>query len=176
MTPEGRAVVQPGARGSTRLRAFDGNGRRAQLALWSMAGALALGCNRESDRDRDGRAPYGDPLGIELAGRPPAPPLTIAFAVERGRDPRPLVTSLASAFEAVARGCPEFDGAVAAGDTARLELRATQSGLTTNVLSARGGACVKSILGGQVLALDRPEPMDVLVEVRSGSDGGSTSR
>jgi hypothetical protein len=173
VTPEGRAVVQPGARGSTRLRTFDGNGRRTQLALWSVAGALALGCNRESDRDRNDRAGYGDPLGIELEGRPPAPPLAIAFAVKRGRDPRPLVSSLASAFEAVARRCPDFDGAIAGGDSARLELRATKSAVTTTLSSARGGACVKSVLDGQVIALDSPEPMDVLVEVRLRSGAAS---
>ncbi|HXX67514.1 MAG TPA: hypothetical protein VEK07_10050 [Polyangiaceae bacterium] len=140
-----------------------------------MAGALALGCNRETGGDGAGAASYGEAVGVELSGRSPGPPLAIAFAVTRGRDPRPMVPSLASALETVALQCPDFDRAIARGETARIELRATPSSLRSKELSAkRGGACVRSVLEGKTLTLDGTEPVDVVVDVRLASPEAST--
>lgn len=175
MTFEGRAEWPPGSFGSTRLHTVAASGRTGWFALWAMAAALAFGCNRGTKGA--GAVAYGDPVGIELEGRPPAPPLSIAFAVTRDRDARPTVSSLASAIEAAARQCPDFTRAVAGGETVRFELRATKTTVQTRKLSAeRGGPCVKSVVEGKAFALDGSEPVEMVVEVRLGSGDASTLR
>jgi hypothetical protein len=175
VTLEGRAASPPGSFGSTRLHTVAASGRTGWFILWMMAGGLAFGCNR--DTKGAGAVGYGDPVGIELTGRPPAPPLSIAFAVTRDRDARPTVPSLASAIEAAARQCPDFTGAIVRGETVRFELRATQTAVQARNLSAeRGGPCVKSVVEGQAFAFDGAEPVDMVVEVRLGLNDASTLR
>lgn len=175
MTVGGRAGAPPGSFGSNRLYAVAAGGRAARFVRWSLACALVIACNRATSGDAAAAVAYGEPVGVELKGRPPMPPLAIAFAVTRGRDPRPTVASLASALESAAQRCPDFVRAVVGGEAVRFELRATRTTLRARDLPAKkGGPCVKTVLDGKLLELDGAEPIDLLVEVRPVSGDAST--
>jgi hypothetical protein len=136
---------------------------------------ILAGC----DGGKPGRAAvadrYGDPIGIQIEAHGAVPALSVAVAVTKGRDPTPFVGPLASAVHGAATGCPAFVAAIAAGKTARIEL-----GARNNVLESLGaapdevgGACMTSALAGKPVTMDRPDPLDVIVELRSGAADAS---
>lgn len=177
MTLEGRAAMPPGSWASAWRHAVAPSRSAFRFAVWSVAAASAIGCSRETAVDLADAASYGEPIGVDLRGRPPAPPLAIAFAVTRGHDARTMVTSLAGAMEAVERQCPDFDDAISRGWIVRFEMRATATSLEAWGLPAkRGGACVKSVLEGKRLTVDGAAAVDVVLDVRLGSEDASALR
>ena len=117
---------------------------------------------------------YGDPVGISLDAKGTVPGLDIAVAVSRGRDVTPAVSSLAGGMYAAASGCPAFLAALGSGKLVRLKLTAE-----ANVLHApspapteEAGSCMVHALEGKAITMDRPDKLDVLVEVTAKRDAG----
>jgi hypothetical protein len=145
------------------------------LALGVLAATSVVGCDStEKHASKAGRQ-YGDPIGIRLDAHGSVPALAVAFAVTKGRDPSPIVRSLAGAVYAAAVACPAFLSAVTAGKTTRLELGAEKNVL--EALGARadevGGPCMTAALGGKPVTMDRPDPMDVAIELRLAGDAAA---
>jgi hypothetical protein len=146
---------------------------------WLLASLLAASavtaCDaKEKAASKAGRQ-YGEPIGIRLDAHGAVPALAVAFAVTKGRDPSPIVGSLAGAVYAAAVACPAFVSAVTTGKTTRLELGAEKNVL--EALGARaddvGGPCMTAALGGKPITMDRPDPMDVAIELRLAGDASA---
>ncbi len=121
---------------------------------------------------------YGDPVGIRIGAQGTVPALTVAVAATKGRDPEPSVPSLAGAIHSAALGCPAFIAAMSAGKTARLELGARKGVFEALGASADdvGAACMSAALGGKPVAMDRPDPMDLIVELKLDTAPAETPR
>ncbi len=144
--------------------------RRAAHALgvFVFCACGLLGCESRSDARAGSGPAYGDPVGIKIGAQGGVPALSLAVAVSKGRDPSPSVPGLAGAVHGAAAACPAFVAAIDAGKTVRLSFGARRGAL--EALGAApdevGGACMTAALGGKSVAMDRPESMDVLVELR----------
>ncbi len=143
---------------------------KRRLVVW-VAGAAALAW-LVSCKPKD--VDYGDPVGISLDAKGAVPGLDIAVAVTKGRDVTPTVSSLAGGMYAAAAGCPAFLAAVGGGKLVRLKLSAE-----ANVLHApspapteEAGSCMVHALDGKAITMDRPDKLDVLVEVTAKRDSG----
>jgi len=147
----------------TRPLFFVGLGRR-QLALLAAVAACLTACD-----DPKNEVQYGEPVGIQIAGHGSVPALSVAVAVTKGRDVSATVGSMASAVFTAAAACPAVVATVSAGSVIRLTLAAQ-----ANVLHAPaklsedpGAACVAHALDGKAITTDRPEVLDIIVEIRA---------
>ena len=145
------------------------------LFALSIASSSVGACDSKPTPEARAGHQYGDAVGIRLDAHGPVPALAVAFAVTKGRDPSPMVGPLATALYAAALACPAFVSAVSAGKTTRLELGAEHNAL--EALGARadevGGPCMTAALGGKAVTMDRPEGMDVAIELRQAGDAST---
>jgi hypothetical protein len=120
-------------------------------------------------------AQYGDPVGIVLEAHGAIPALGVAVAVTKGRDVTAVVSSVAGAIAAAANACPPLVAAVSGGSVARLAFTA-QGGVIHGPAKPPQdpvAACAMHALEGKTVAADKPDALDILVEIRdSKGDGG----
>lgn len=135
----------------------------------ALATLVALsGCDDKSTTHGSSAKQYGDPIGIEIAAHGTVPGLSVAVAVTKGRDPTPFVGPLASAVFGAAQGCPDFIKAMGEGKTARVELGARNGALEAlGSVPDQVGACLRAALGGKPVTMDRPDALDVILELRA---------
>jgi hypothetical protein len=131
--------------------------------------ATATVCLAACDESTKNEAQYGEPVGIQIAGHGAIPALSVAVAVTKGRDVNVTVSSMAGGIFTAAAACPAVMASVAAGSVTRLTLTA-QGG----VLHAPpkppddpGAACMTRALDGKAVTTDKPESLDVIVEIRA---------
>jgi hypothetical protein len=141
---------------------------------WLLVAAVLAGlcaCDHDKSGPPSIADKLGDPIGIEIQAHAAVPALSVAVAVTKGRDPTPFVGTLASGVFAAAAGCPDFVTAMNAGKTARIQLGARGNKLES--LGAApdevGGACITAALGGKPVTMDRPDPLEVMLELRAGA-------
>jgi hypothetical protein len=146
--------------------------KRPHLLTLLLGLAITAGCDSKGRPGAKAGHEYGEAVGIRLDAHGSVPALAVAVAVTKGRDPSPMVGPLATAIYAAALACPGFVSAVSAGKTTRLELGAEHNVL--EALGARadevGGPCMTAALGGKTVTMDRPEAMDVAIELRVTGD------
>jgi len=146
------------------------------LVLASFALLSVAACDSKPRGEAKAGRQYGEPIGIELQASGPIPALSMAVAVTKGRDPSVMVGPLATALYGAARACPEFVKAMSAGKTARLELGAEKDALLALGAPADevGGQCMTTALGGKTVKMDKPDAMDLVIELRLGAKDAST--
>ena len=145
-----------------------------------LAGAAAAGC--DDARDTGARAVptaslvYGDPVGVRLDARPPVPALAVSLAISKGRDPGPSVASFASALGAAAASCPTLIRSVSEGETVRLELEARSGAFEVGAAAAQTpSGCMAAALSGKPLQMDRPDRLDLVVDIKRATTDVASS-
>jgi hypothetical protein len=136
----------------------------------------AFGCESKDDPKPKLSLQYGDPVGIQIGAHGTVPALSVGVAVTKGRDPTPSIPSIATAIHAAALACPAFVSAISAGKIARVEFGA-RHGVFESLgapVDDVGGACISAALGGKPVTTDKPDPLDIIVELRL--DKGDASR
>jgi hypothetical protein len=118
---------------------------------------------------------YGDPVGIQIDAKGTVPALEIAVAVTKGRDVTPAVSSLAGSVYAAASSCPAFVTAANGGKAVRLRLTAEAGVLHApkQAPAEEAGSCMVHALDGKAVTMDKPDKLDVLVEIAALRDAGS---
>jgi hypothetical protein len=141
------------------------------MTLVTATAIFTAGCDESSKSD----VQYGEPVGIQIAGHGAVPALSVAVAVTKGRDVSATVGSVAGAVFTAAGACPAVVSAIASGSVARLTLTA-QGGLLHAPPKAPedpGGACMTRALDGKPITTDKPDALDLIVEIRAdGPDAG----
>jgi hypothetical protein len=118
---------------------------------------------------------YGDPVGIQIDAKGTVPAIDIAVAVTKGRDVTPAVSSLAGSVYAAASACPAFVTAVNSGKLVRLRFTAEAGVLhpPAQTPTEEAGSCMIHALDGKPVTMDKPDKLDVLVEMTKHADTGS---
>ena len=130
-----------------------------------MLAACLAACDESSKSD----VQYGEPVGIQIAGHGAVPALSVAVAVTKGRDVSATVSSVAGAVFTAAAACPMIVTSIAGGSVARLMLTAQGNVLhgPAKVPEDPGGACMTRALEGKAITTDKPDNLDVIVEIRA---------
>jgi hypothetical protein len=137
---------------------------------------LSAACDDKADPKKASGVQYGDPVGLEIGAHASVPALDVKVAVTKGRDPTPSVSSLAAAVYAAATACPAFVTAVSDGKTTRIELSARNGAFRALGAAADelGTACMSQALDGKKADMDKPDPLDVIVELSLGKAGAAS--
>jgi len=135
----------------------------AALVLAALAMSLA-GCDESKSE-----AQYGEPVGIQIAAHGAVPALSVAVAVTKGRDVSVTVSSVAGAVFTAAAACPAVVATVAGGSVIRLMFTAQGNTLhaPAKLPEDPGGACMVRALDGKAVTTDKPDLLDVIVEIRA---------
>jgi hypothetical protein len=142
---------------------------RGPSALLLSTVAAVVGCRGTTGGGLAASPSYGDPVGVELPADGEVPALSLRLAVTKGRDPAPTAGSIAGAMVDAAAACPAFVRAMAGGATVPLAL-SERNGLFRGSRAGDDGAgadCVVEHLAGRTVTMDRPEPLDVLLEAKA---------
>jgi hypothetical protein len=118
---------------------------------------------------------YGDPVGIQIDARGNVPALTVAVAVTKGRDVSATVSSVAGAMFGAASACPAAMTTLSSGSIIRLTMAAQGGTLHAppKLPEDKGASCMIHALDGKPVSTDKPDALDVIVEIRAGgADGG----
>jgi hypothetical protein len=118
---------------------------------------------------------YGDPVGIQIDARGGVPTLSVAVAVTKGRDVSATVSSVAGAMFGAASGCPAAVATLSGGSIIRLTMTAQGGTLHAppKLPEDKGASCMIHALDGKPVTTDKPDALDVIVELRAGgADGG----
>jgi hypothetical protein len=135
-----------------------------RLALIATATACVTACD-----DPKSDVQYGEPVGIQIAGHGSVPALSVAVAVTKGRDVSTTVGSVAGAVFTAAAACPAVVATVSAGSVIRLTLAAQGSVLHAppKLPEEQGAACMARALDGKPITTDKPDNLDIIVEIRA---------
>jgi len=121
---------------------------------------------------------YGEPIGVKMAGPSGSPPIEIAIAVTKGKDPSKQVEPLAGSLFAAVNACPDFIEAAKGGHVG--EIAFTIEGGVAKVPKVESPhpshACLVKGIEGKKLLPEGSEKIDVLAQMRiagvAGSDAG----
>ena len=125
-----------------------------------MAAVSAAACSKEG-----AALSYGDPIGIRLDEDAKQPSLAVAIAATKGVDLTPAVNSLASAFHAASKSCPELTP-LATTQTLRLRMVVEKGKLVSppNPSDDAVAVCVTKALAGKSILPEMTERLDILAE------------
>ena len=121
---------------------------------------------------------YGEPVGVKMAGPPGSPPIEIAIAVTKGKDPAKQLEPLVGSLFAAVNACPDFIEAAKGGHVG--EIAFTIEGGVAKVPKVENPhpshACLVKGIEGKKLLPEGSEKLDVLAQMRvaglPGSDAG----
>ena len=114
----------------------------------------------------------GEPIGAELAATPKLPALSIAFAVTKGADPVPMLSSLVTAVTQSIVGCPDFvtEARKSQSDVIAVDFTVEQGKIKPAPRPASeataGRECLSKALDGKQLAAADSPKLDGRTEIK----------